>query len=269
MTVIAIVAAAGFTALLLGAISIVSTTVFGAIPMAAIVIALGVGLVVAALNNRHQLALWTLGAAVAIAIPMAIVSIADLRIDGDYGEIREKPVMASELSDDGYQLAAGAMTIDLRDYPFREGQTVDLPVESGLGATRVIVPDDVCVSGTVNAKAGLAEIRGLQSSGLAFDRTFGDALSQAPVLQLDSEMKLGLFLVVDNTTFREADERKHDDDWGGTIDKPALQDEAQDRALRACGEATRQSGPEQSAPDKPSAPKGPDAKSSPATKSAA
>jgi hypothetical protein len=75
------------------------------------VILLGAGLVAAALNNRHQLALWTLGAAVAIAIPMAIVSIADLRIDGDYGEVREKPVVADSIPGDGYQLAAGTGTI--------------------------------------------------------------------------------------------------------------------------------------------------------------
>ncbi|MBK8294345.1 MAG: PspC domain-containing protein [Solirubrobacterales bacterium] len=186
MTIIAIVLAAGFTALVLASISLLSTTVLGAIPMASVVILLGIGLVVAALNNRHQLALWTLGAAIAIAIPMAIVSIADLRIDGDYGEVRERPVVADSIPGDGYQLAAGAMTVDMRDYPFRAGQTVDLPIESGLGATRVIVPDDVCVSGSVDGKVGVAEVRGLQSTGIGFDRKFGNDLSRSPVLSIDS-----------------------------------------------------------------------------------
>lgn len=269
MTIIAIVAAAGFTALLLAVVSILFTAVLGAIPMATIVIVLGVGLVIAALNNRHQLALWTLGAAVAVAIPMAVVSIADLRIEGDYGEIREKPALAQSLPAGGYQLAAGAMTIDLRDYPFRQGQTVDLPVESGLGATRVIVPDDVCVSGSVNAKAGMSEIRGLQTSGVGFEHTFGDEVSRSPVLRLDSEMKVGLFLVVDDTTFRESGSGPDDDDsWGGTIDEPALQDEAQARALEACDNSARRPAAPAS-PDEPTAPEGPGATSPPATKSAA
>lgn len=260
MTIIAIIFAAGFTALLLAVVSIAATTVFGAIPMATIVIALGAGLIVAALNNRHQLALWTLGAAVAIAIPMAIVSIADLRIDGDYGEVRERPVVANAIPDGGYQLAAGAMTIDLRGYPFREGQSVQLPVESGLGATRVIVPDDVCVSGSVDVEAGLSEIRGMQSSGIGFDRTFGDDASRSPVLNVDSQMKVGWFLVVDDTAFEESNNPDGDEGWGGTIDEPRLQDQAQQRAHEACSDAA----PRQKA--SPSAPKKPDAESNTATK---
>lgn len=263
MTVIAIVLAAGFTALVLASISLLSTTVLGAIPMASVVILLGIGLVVAALNNRHQLALWTLGAAVAIAIPMAVVSIADLRIEGDYGEVRETPVVADSIPADGYKLAAGAMTVDMRDYPFRAGQTVDLPIESGLGATRVIVPDDVCVSGSVNGKAGVAEVRGMQSSGAGFDREFGDELSQSPVLSVDSEMKVGLFLVMDETTFKEGGgEANKDDEWDGTIDDTQLQDEAQDRAMKACDDVNRNG-------SKPAAPSKPDAPSNPADKAAA
>lgn len=231
--------------------------------MASVVILLGIGLVVAALNNRHQLALWTLGAAVAIAIPMAVVSIADLRIEGDYGEVRETPVVADSIPADGYKLAAGAMTVDMRDYPFRAGQTVDLPIESGLGATRVIVPDDVCVSGSVNGKAGVAEVRGMQSSGAGFDREFGDELSQSPVLSVDSEMKVGLFLVMDETTFKEGGgEANKDDEWDGTIDDTQLQDEAQDRAMKACDDVNRNG-------SKPAAPSKPDAPSNPADKAAA
>ncbi len=254
MTIIAIVMAAGFTALVVASISLLSTTVLGAIPMASVVILLGIGVVAAALNNRHQLALWTLGAAVAVVIPMAIVSIADLRIEGEYGEVRETPVVANGVPTDGYKLAAGAMTIDMRDYSFRAGQTVDLPVESGLGATRVIVPDDVCVSGSVNAKAGLAEVRGMQSSGVGFDRTFGHDLSRSPMLNIDSEMKIGLFLIMDETTFREGGgQANSDDEWDGTIDNSRLQDEAQNRAMEACDGVNR-NGSKPAAPSKPDAP---------------
>lgn len=238
MTILAIIAAAAVSAIVLMVISAGFTAVFGAIPMAAVVILLGTGLVAAALNDRHQLALWTLGAAVAIAIPMAVVSIADLRIDGTYGEVREEPSLAGSIPDDGYQLAAGAMTIDLRDYPFRDGETVDLRTRSGMGATRIVVPDDVCVKGSLEVQAGFAEVRGLESSGAGFDRSFAPGTGRGPGLDLDSEVKLGLFLVIDDSTWRESG-ADGSDNWDGTIDRPRPQEAARDRALKACGEATR------------------------------
>jgi phage shock protein PspC (stress-responsive transcriptional regulator) len=257
MTVIAIVLAGLFSAVVLATISGWSTAVFGAAPMAFVVILLGIGLVVAALKDRHSIALWTLGAAVAIAIPMAAVSIANLGIEGDYGEVREAPMVADAIPGDGYQLAAGAMTIDMRNYPFRDGVTVDLPIDSGLGASRVIVPDDVCVTGSVEGKAGIAEVRGLESSGVGFDRSFGGGNGKVPVLNIDTDLKIGLFEVIDNTTWLGSGSRgsRNDDSWGANIDNPKRQDAAQKRALAACDAATRKP-----APDKPKAPSAPSEK---------
>lgn len=277
MTILAIIAAAIVGAVILAVISASSTAVAGAIPMATVVILLGIGLVVAVLNNRHTLALWVLGAAVAVAVPMAVISIVDLRIDGEYGEVREKPVLAGSIPDDGYRLAGGAMTIDLREYPFRPGETVDLPIKSGIGASRVIVPDDVCVSGSVDGKFGLAEVRGHESSGAGFDQTFGTGDGGSPGLNLDSEVKLGLFLVMDATTWRESGPRGvRKDDWGGTMGFPNLQDRARNRALKACDGSVPRPAPDKpqvpSAPSKPKLPvppPKPDVPSSPPAKSAA
>lgn len=242
MTVFAIILAAIFSAGVLMVISGWSTALFGAAPMAFIVILLGIGLVVAALRDRHAIALWTLGAAIAIAIPMAVVSIADLGIEGEYGEVKERPVIASSLPTDGYKLAAGAMTIDMRGYPFRNGETVDLPINSGIGATRVIVPDDVCVTGTVDGKGGVAEVRGLESSGVGFERSFGGGNSKVPVLNIDTDLKLGLFEVIDTTTWHASGSQgdRNDNSWGYNVDNPGRQDAAQKRAIAACKEPIRQ-----------------------------
>jgi hypothetical protein len=126
MTWIAI-AFTGFVLLsILAVISFGLTALFGAIPAAALVILCGVGVVGLALADRPQFALWTAAAAIAIAIPMAVVSIASLEIEGDWGEINERPATAFEIPADGYSMAAGALKVDLRDFPFRNGETLDL-----------------------------------------------------------------------------------------------------------------------------------------------
>ena len=140
--------------------------------------------------------------ALAVALPMAVVSIADLRIEGSYGEVKENPTMASELPDDGYKLAAGNMTVDLRRYPFRPGKTVDIPISSGFGLTSVIVPDRVCVAGKFSGKAGLIDVRGTESSGVDIERTIGEPGNGAPTLVLDAGVKLGALEVADNTEWR-------------------------------------------------------------------
>ncbi|HTU14835.1 MAG TPA: PspC domain-containing protein [Solirubrobacterales bacterium] len=224
---------------ILGILSAGATAIFGAIPMAALVILLGVGLVVAAVNNRRQLAIWLLAAALVIAVPMAAISIADLRIEGSYGDTTEEPRLAGDIPDDGYQMAAGAMTIDLRRYPFKRNDTVDLPVESGMGVTRVIVPDGVCVSGNVKGKAGLADVRGVEASGVGVDRAFSRGSGDSPELNLDAEFKLGYFEVVDATDWqkygpRDPDHGPWDDNWDRGPSSPTSQAAARKRALAAC-----------------------------------
>ena len=163
---------------LLSIVAVISfgiTAVFGAIPAAVLVIGCGVGVVALALNDRPQMALWTTAAAIAIAIPMAVVSIASLDIEGDWGEINERPVTRAAIPADGYQMAAGALKVDLRDFPFRRGETVELKTDSGFGATSVIVPDDVCVAGEVEGRIGYIDIRGSDNSGVDVDAGDSDA----------------------------------------------------------------------------------------------
>ncbi len=179
-----------------------TTAVAGAVPIASLVVLLGAGMVVAGIKGRTGIAAWMLVIALALALPMAVVSIADLRIEGSYGEVKENPTIAGDLPEDGYELAAGNMTIDLRKYPFRPGKTVEIPVNSGFGLTSVVVPDRVCVAGEFSGKAGLIDVRGTESSGVEIKRSIGDPGNGAPTLVLDAEVKLGALEVADSTEWR-------------------------------------------------------------------
>lgn len=190
-------------------ISAGTTALFGGVPMAALVIVLGAGMIFAGVRGRRQLSLWLLVSAVAVTVPMATVSIADLRVDGSYGDINETPITMADVPSDGYKMAAGNMTIDLRKFKFERKRELDLPVKSGMGLTSIIVPDRICVAGSVSGKAGITNIRGRQSNGISVKQTAPGPANWKPdmavrggMVFLDAEFKLGAFEVVDNTTWR-------------------------------------------------------------------
>ena len=186
---------------ILAGISAWVTVISGAIPMATVVVAIGIGMVVCAVSGRRNIAIWLLPVALFIAIPMAALSLAGIRVHGSFGDLNERPVVAAEIPSDGYELAVGQMTIDMRRFDFQPGKTVELPVDSGLGYTQVIVPDDVCVTADITGKAGLADIRGTRSSGVDITRTIAATPTVAPVLDLDADFQLGFLQVVDATAY--------------------------------------------------------------------
>jgi phage shock protein PspC (stress-responsive transcriptional regulator) len=205
------------------------TALFGAIPAAVAVIGCGIGVVALALADRPQFALWTTAAAIAIAIPMAVVSIASLDVEGDWGDINESPTSAFEIPADGYKMAGGALKVDLRDFPFRNGRTVELITDSGFGATSVIVPDDVCVVGDIEGKVGYIDMRGSESSGIDPRRSLPLPAAKVPVLRLDSEFRLGYFGVFDDSGWRGKGQ-----DWPDDLENPE-RSSAVNRASKACG----------------------------------
>lgn len=223
---------------ILAVISAWTTVIAGSIPMAAVVILLGGGLIFAAVRGRKQLAAWMLATALVIAIPMAFIAIADIRIEGGYGEFIETPTVANDIPVDGYKMAAGATTIDLRKFNFKAGEPLELDVNSGFGATRMIIPDDVCVIGVVSGKAGLADIRGNEVSGVKFDRRFLRGAEGILAVELSAEFQVGYFAVVDETDWNfdfGAGEQRDYDDWdGGRADNSKEEAAARQRAINAC-----------------------------------
>ena len=213
------------------------TVLAGAIPMAIVLVGLGAAMVVLAITERSRIAIWLLPVALFVAIPMAVLSLAGIRLEGGYGDFKEKPVVAAEIPSDGYQMAAGQMTIDMRRFNFRSGSTVELPVDSGLGYTQVIVPDDVCVSADIDGKAGLADIRGTRTSGVDISRTIvAPESSTAPGLHVNGDFQLGFLQVVDSTSYESRNyiggadyDGPNEDDWDDQSDKKAVA-----RAEAAC-----------------------------------
>lgn len=216
------------------------TATLGGVPMAALVIILGAGMVFAGLRGRRQLSGWLLAAAVAVTLPMAAVSIADLRVEGPYGDIKKAPMAVTDIPADGYEMAAGNMTIDLRRFQFDRRRETPLEVESGMGLTSIIVPDDVCLAGSVDGKAGIVNLRGEQSNGINITQDSAGPVAWKPgmaarggVLHLDAEFKLGAFEVIDDTQWRR-------DGRGGSFEDNDLEPSdsasaaARTRARAAC-----------------------------------
>ncbi len=203
MTVIAVGITAMIGLSLLAIVAVWTTAQFGGVPMALTVIALGGGMILAGIKGRRRLSIWLLAAALTVAIPMSIVTLADLRIDGSYGSLTETPTLLGDIPSDGYSLAAGRMVVDLRELPFRRDKTVDLKVNSGLGMTSVILPDRVCLAGELSGRAGLADIRGREVSGVDISREMRPPAGPAPRLNLDADFKLGVVEIIDATDWNK------------------------------------------------------------------
>jgi phage shock protein PspC (stress-responsive transcriptional regulator) len=170
--------------------------------VAAVVIALGLLLVIAALLNVPRWR-WLIPLALVLAVPLGAVAAADIHFEGGYGDRDYRPTSAAAIPADGYELAVGDLTIDLRGLDWERGEVVYLPARLGLGELKVLVPDRVCVEATTDAKAGLLDIRGSESWGADVDYDENPAPSDAPRLLLDGELQIGHLEVIDRTEFLE------------------------------------------------------------------
>lgn len=232
-----LVIAIGITALiLLGCLATFAgwtTAQFGSVPMALLLIVLGAGVILATVRSRRPLAMWLLASALAVAIPLAIVTLADLRIEGSYGSVHEVPRRAVDIPADGYKLAAGRMVVDLRKVPFKPGRDLAVKVGSGFGYTSVVVPDRVCVNGRITGRTGLVDIRGRESSGVDITRTVHGSRGKVPKLDLEADFKLGMIDVVDATDWKYSGAFGQGGSGTGSpvIASPA---ESRARADRAC-----------------------------------
>jgi phage shock protein PspC (stress-responsive transcriptional regulator) len=174
-------AAAGFAAAAAG------SALGGGILIAGLVIALGVALIGGAFRGGAR---WLIVPAFVLALPLGVVSAADLDLEGDWGERTFRPATTAEVTD-GYRMGVGHMQIDLRRIDFPSGRT-ELPVELGVGEIEVAVPDGVCV--TYDVEVGAGEVRtldGIDDDGLNLDVT-GDAAVPAGVPELHVDAQVGV-----------------------------------------------------------------------------
>lgn len=180
--------------------------------VAAVVIGLGILLVVAALVDAPRWR-WLIPLALVLAVPLGAVAAADIHFEGGYGDRDYRPTSVAEIPADGYELAVGDLSIDLRGLDWERGEAVDLPARLGLGELRVLVPDRVCVEATTDAKAGYLDVRGNESWGADVAHDENPAPSDAPRLLLNGEVQIGHLEVLDETEFLERggnfDEDRH------------------------------------------------------------
>jgi phage shock protein PspC (stress-responsive transcriptional regulator) len=114
-------------------------------------------------------------AILAVALALAVAgTFAVAHRHGGFGERVERPQVASDLERE-YRLGFGALELDLRDVTLPRGET-RVSASVGVGELTVILPRDVPVSVTADAKWGEASVFGLdRDRHAAVDPGFDDA----------------------------------------------------------------------------------------------
>jgi phage shock protein PspC (stress-responsive transcriptional regulator) len=166
--------------------------------VAAVVIAVGIGLIAAAFANvRRRVTPGLLTLALVLGIPAGAVAAADIDIDSSIGERTYTPTVVADIPADGYELGTGQLVVDLRQLPWAKGQTIPVSAHLGMGQMIVSVPKRVCVDGHATGKAGELVVAGDVSHGIDPDVDQGSSTSDAPRLDLDADIQLGQIIVTD------------------------------------------------------------------------
>ena len=175
--------------------------------VAAVVVALGAGLVAAAFATgvRRRVTPWLLTAALVLGIPAGAIAAADIDIDASVGERTYTPTVPTDIPADGYKLGTGQLIVDLRDLPWKPGKTIAASAHLGIGQLIVSAPPNVCVQGHATGKAGELLVAGQVSHGIDPDVSLPTATSNAPRLQLDADIQVGQMTVTDKDPNKVAD----------------------------------------------------------------
>jgi phage shock protein PspC (stress-responsive transcriptional regulator) len=168
--------------------------------------ALGGGVVIASLAVVAGLALigtafvggarWLIVPALVLVLPLGIVSAAGIDLDGGVGDREYRPASMGQLRD-RYEIGIGSLVVDLRDVDLPADQTTDLAVDVGLGEAVLYVPDDACITSTVQVGVGGSDILDRENDGV--DVSYADdapAPAGRPKLHVDADVGVGVVEVV-------------------------------------------------------------------------
>jgi phage shock protein PspC (stress-responsive transcriptional regulator) len=186
--------------------ALIGVAVLGAAIGVGLLAALGGGVVIAILAVVTGLALigtafvggarWLIVPALALVLPLGIVSAAGLKLDGGVGDRDYRPATVSQLHDD-YKLGIGSLIVDLRDVDLPADQTTNLNVDVGLGEAVVYVPSDACVTSDVQIGVGGSDV--LDRGGTGVDVNYVDDASAPagrPTVHVDANVGMGAVEVV-------------------------------------------------------------------------
>jgi phage shock protein PspC (stress-responsive transcriptional regulator) len=188
-----------------------ASAVGGAEVVAALVIGAGALLAVGAFVGRVR---WLILPALAVALPLAVVSAADIEVDGSVGERTYRPGSAAELRDH-YELGVGDLVVDLREAELPPGRH-PLKLEVGVGEAYLVVPEDTCVIS--DAKVGMGQVTVFDRGSGGVDVEWEDgpvAPADAPTVVLDADVGLGVVQVHNSLVSHH----RHGRDWD---DEPAV-----------------------------------------------
>jgi phage shock protein PspC (stress-responsive transcriptional regulator) len=194
-----LVAVALFVAAGLALVSAWVTATGHGTAIAVAVIVIGLALVASAFATdvRRRATPPLLVLALVLGIPAGAIAAADIEFDNSVGERTYTPTVAADIPADGYKLGTGQLVVDLRQLPWKAGQTISASAHLGLGQMIISVPSKVCVVGHADGKAGELIVAGDVSHGIDPDVTQGSPTSNAPRLDLDADIQLGQMLVTD------------------------------------------------------------------------
>jgi phage shock protein PspC (stress-responsive transcriptional regulator) len=200
--------------------ALVGVAILGAAVGVGLAAALGGGVVIAILAVVTGLALigtafvggarWLIVPALALVLPLGIVSAAGIDLNGGVGDRDYRPTTAAQVRDH-YELGIGSLIVDLRDVDLPKDETTNLAVDVGLGEAVLYVPSDACVSSNVQIGVGGSDVLDRDNDGV--DVTYADdapAPAGRPKLHIDADVGLGVVEVVREGYLR--DQFSHDGD---------------------------------------------------------
>jgi hypothetical protein len=158
---------------------------------AILVIAAGATLIVASLFGRGR---WLILPVLSLALPVALVSAADVDLHGGIGEREYRPQAAGQIQQ-RYKLGMGRLVVDLRDTQLPPGDR-PLALEVGIGEALLLVPEDVCVATKAKLGIGGVQVFDRQNGGVDVDwRDAPSAPRGVTRLLVDADVGLGSFEV--------------------------------------------------------------------------
>jgi phage shock protein PspC (stress-responsive transcriptional regulator) len=155
------------------------------------IIAAGGALAIGALRGGAR---WLILPALALALPVSVVSAAGIDLHGGAGDRHYDPTTASEVKS-SYRVGAGRLVVDLRDAKLPAGDRA-LKLRVGVGQAVLIVPPDVCVA--TQAKIGMGQVQAFDRSNGGIDVDWSDQPLAAPAnarVVLNANVGMGQVLI--------------------------------------------------------------------------
>ena len=108
--------------------------------------------------------------------------------DWDSATVQQTPTSFAELQG-RYEHSFGEMVIDLRSLPW-DGEAVDIDIDMSIGELRILLPEDVTVTGLAEVGIGNVTFDSDQSSGLSPELTLNSSGSRGSI-SLNASMAIG------------------------------------------------------------------------------